>query len=114
MNIGAKMALILVALLALAAALVLGAGACGSACKQGGGTCTLNEQCCSHVCDREALGTCGCAPSGGSCETNDDCCGGRQCSNGRCGGCGEELARCSGNADCCTGFTCQQGMCLPR
>jgi hypothetical protein len=91
---------------------VFGAGACGSACKPNGMTCTVSEQCCSRNCDREAFGTCGCALASGACSTNDDCCGGH-CTNGRCT-CGEELARCTTNADCCTGFTCQRGNCLPR
>lgn len=82
----------------------------GGSCVDDEAPCSLNEECCSGLCEDEACSPLNnaCKTSGNSCQRSDDCCSGL-CAGGTCSPassyCSQEGDSCQVGGDCCSG-TC--------
>jgi hypothetical protein len=79
-------------------------------CQPNCGTCSVDTQCCSGICDSR-LGFCRlCRSEGNSCTANTECCT-AHCEKGFC--CTTTNgASCTSTAECCGTLTCRSGQCL--
>jgi hypothetical protein len=83
-------------------------GACVTPCTPDGGSCTLDSECCTGICDSYS-GTCGCEADGTHCHRDSDCCTGVCNEATTLCGCAPSGIVCLRNSDCCSG-TCIPGI----
>ena len=101
-------------------------GYCGAViCREAKAACTLDAQCCSRSCVKNACAATICGDDGFECAAGTDCCSGHCEATGKCGkSCSPLGGVCRADQPCCAGVTCyvpkgadsgvcSTGMCFP-
>jgi hypothetical protein len=88
---------------------------CEPICKNKGGSCMSNSDCCAGATPALVCGSLklceACSASGQICSTSADCCGGAPCVNNTCQGTCTNPPTCTSNTDCCYADVCHGGQC---